>query len=144
MWLHRSPDHRSWVENEYFCLETSPWKDSKFTKSYTTMFLSLQFRGPGYWLGTCLKCAVSHFLPREVFYKRSIIHILASFRADGLGRSCGCRLWGGVYGQPSFALLIMAMVLSPNCLLLQPIAGLKFKKSFHWWRRVDVGERSGL
>lgn len=38
----------------------------------------------------------------------------------------------GVCVCPYFALLTMAAVPSPDCLLLQPVAGLKFKKSFHW------------
>lgn len=42
---------------------------------------------------------------------------------------------------PWFALSAMAAVTSPDCLLLQPVAGLKFEKSFHWRRRVDSGER---
>lgn len=40
---------------------------------------------------------------------------------------CVCRcVW------PWSALSAMAAVTSADCLLLQPVAGLKFKKSFHW------------
>lgn len=38
----------------------------------------------------------------------------------------------------------MAAVGASDCLFLQPVAGLHFKKSFHWCRRVYAGEREWI
>lgn len=47
----------------------------------------------------------------------------------------GAHWWGGgqqAEGHTGFALLAMVAVAFPECLLLQPVTDLKFKKSFHW------------